>query len=303
MTHTTKITDLIGNTQIVQLNRLWPQGNLFAKIESANPGFSIKDRISLAMVEAAEKTGHLTSGGHIVEATSGNTGVGLAMVAASRGYRLTLVMPENMSIERRKLIQHLGGEVVLTPKKNGMKGAVLEAEKIANQTDAWQPKQFENPINRQAHYEMTGPEIWQDLGSSLGILVAGVGTGGTLSGAGAFLKEQNPGLRLIAVEPAESPVLGGGQPSPHKIQGIGAGFVPVVLQRDLIDGVEAVTFDRALAAARQVARVEGLLVGISGGAALAAGLRVVEQNPTSTTLTILPDSAERYLSTELFDNQ
>ena len=298
------ITRSIGNTPLILLKNLSRElnVNLMGKIESGNPLFCVKDRIAVAMVDAAERDGTLTPATTIVEPTSGNTGIGLAFVSASRGYKLILTMPETMSIERRKLLKHFGAELVLTPGDKGMRGAIDKAEELlASLPDAWMPNQFSNPANPAIHRSTTGPEIWEQTGGKVDIFIAGVGTGGTITGAGGMLKEQQPALQVIAVEPEASPVLSGGQPGPHKIQGIGAGFVPQVLDTSIIDEVVQVSNDDAFATARQVARREGILCGISSGAAVAAARKIADrpENKGKRIVVILPDTGERYLSTDL----
>ena len=300
------MTQLIGNTPLVHLAQFERQQGanaaLLVKLEAKNPGGSVKDRIALRMVAQAEKAGALHPGDTIVEPTSGNTGVGLCAVAAARGYKVVITMPETMSVERRRLMQAYGAELVLTPGAKGMRGAIEAAEKIAAERGAFLAGQFTNPANPLAHYEATGPEIWRDSDGAVDILVAGVGTGGTISGAGRYLKEQNPAVRVVAVEPADSPVLSGGSAGPHPIQGIGAGFVPGTLDTKVYDEVLTVTGKDAFAAARALARTEGLLAGISSGAALAAAVSVAKrpENAGKTIVVILPDTGERYLSTDLF---
>jgi len=294
----------IGNTPLVHLQRMASSVELLAKIESMNPLGSVKDRVAVAMVDDAEERGVLTPGGTIVEPTSGNTGIGLAFVSASRGYKLILTMPESMSIERRKLLAHLGAELVLTPAAEGMKGAVARAREICGQTSgSWMPDQFANPANPAMHRRTTGPEIWGQCDGRVDAFVAGVGTGGTVSGAGGFLKERNPALHVVAVEPSASPVLSGGAPGPHKIQGIGAGFVPDNLDRALLDEIMTVDNEEAILQARNLARTEGILCGISGGAALACALRLAVRTEFQgkRIVVILPDTGERYLSTELME--
>lgn len=298
--------DIIGNTPLYALKRFGAglPGRILAKLEFFNPGGSIKDRIALAMVEHAEKSGVLREGGVVIEPTSGNTGVGLAMICATRGYRCILTMPETMSVERRKLLRALGAEVVLTPGAEGMSGAVRRAEELAGEIPgAIITGQFVNPANPAAHRRTTAEEIWRDTGGEVDMLVAGVGTGGTITGVGEVLKERKPGVRVVAVEPAGSPVLSGGKPGPHKIQGIGAGFVPLVLNTAILDEIVTVTDEQALEAARRLAREEGLLVGISSGAAAHAAreLAAREENRGRTVVVVLPDTGERYLSTELFE--
>ncbi|MGA5299557.1 cysteine synthase A [Nucisporomicrobium flavum] len=299
------ITALIGRTPLVRLSRFEPglPARLLAKLESANPGGSVKDRIALAMIEAAEATEELRPGVPIVEATSGNTGIGLAMVAAARGYRLTLTMPESMSAERRALLAAYGAELVLTPAADGMRGAVARALEIADERRAFLPRQFDNPANPEVHRRTTALEIWNDTDGDLDAVVGGVGTGGTLTGVGQVLKEKKPGLRVYAVEPAESPVLSGGAPGPHGIQGIGAGFVPEVLDPTVYDEVVRVSVDQARSAARRLAHSEGILAGVSSGAALYAAARVARRPEFEgrTVVVVLPDTGERYLSTPLFD--
>jgi cysteine synthase A len=296
------VAELIGGTKILQLNNLAPTGNLYAKIESTNPGWSVKDRISWSMVRDAEEKGLLQEGGEIVEATSGNTGVGLAMVAAARGYRLTAVIPETMSIERRKLMAFYGAKLVLTPGPKGMKGAISKADELVEEKGAWTTHQFENPANPQIHYRTTGPEIFEATEGGVDIFVSGVGTGGTITGAGKYLKEQKSNIQVVAVEPEDSPVLSGGQPGPHKIQGIGAGFIPQVLDVSLIDEIQKATLTESLETAKDLAKREGVAAGISSGAALAAAKKVAANNPDKNVVVILPDTGERYLSTVLFED-
>lgn len=296
------VEDLIGSTPLVDLSGLLGKGcdvRLLGKLESANPGGSAKDRAARAMVDAAEREGRLTPGGTIVEPTSGNTGVGLAMVAAARGYHLVLTMPDTMSVERRALAAAYGAEVVLTPGADGMAGAVARAEEIAATTpNAIVAGQFENPANPRAHYETTGPEIWADTDGAVGAVVAGVGTGGTISGTARYLKEQNPGVLAFAVEPAESQVLAGGAAGPHKIQGIGANFVPENFDRSVVDEIVPVGSDDAVEAKLRLGRELGLLVGISSGAAVAAALALAGRPELGgrTVVAVLPDTGERYLS-------
>ena len=296
------VEDLIGSTPLVDLSGLLGKGcdvRLLGKLESANPGGSAKDRVARAMVDAAEREGRLTPGGTIVEPTSGNTGVGLAMVAAARGYHLVLTMPDTMSVERRALAAAYGAEVVLTPGAEGMAGAVARAEEIAATTpNAIVAGQFDNPANPRAHYETTGPEIWADTDGAVGAVVAGVGTGGTISGAARYLKERNPGVLAFAVEPAESQVLAGGAAGPHKIQGIGANFVPENFDRSVVDEVVPVSSEDAVATKLRLGRELGLLVGISSGAAVAAALALAGRPELGgrTVVAVLPDTGERYLS-------
>ena len=297
------LTDLIGNTPLLALERYAPNARILAKLESFNPLSSAKDRAALFMIRDAEDRGLLKPGSVIVEPTSGNTGVGLSYIAALRGYRMILTMPETMSAERRSLLAALGAELVLTPGAQGMKGAIQKArELLETLPGAWMPGQFDNSANARAHYETTGPEIWRDTGGAVDVLVAGVGTGGTLTGAGRYLKEQNPQIKLVAVEPAESPVLSGGQAGPHKIQGIGAGFVPKVLDRDLVDEVLPIPGAEAMETVQALARTEGLLAGISSGAAAraAALLAARPEYAGKTIVAVLPDTGERYLSTGVF---
>ncbi|MDR0477804.1 MAG: cysteine synthase A [Desulfobulbaceae bacterium] len=298
------LVDSIGNTPVIPLTRLGATaGRLFAKQESRNPLGSVKCRIAAAMIEAAEKEGSLAPGGLVIEPTSGNTGLGLAWVCAVKGYRLILTMPESMSVERRKLLAYLGAELILTPAKAGMSGALAEAGRLlAAHPGAFMPDQFANPVNPAAHRRTTGPEIWRDMQGQIDVLVAGVGTGGTITGCGQALKEKNPNLHVVAVEPASSPVLSGGQPGPHGIQGIGAGFIPKALDRAVIDRVIAVSDEEALTTARDLAKKEGLLCGISSGAAVFAALQLaaLPEFCDKNILCILPDTGERYLSTALF---
>ena len=299
------IMETIGGTPLVDISGLSAgSARVLAKVESFNPGGSAKDRVGAAMVEAAEKAGALAPGGVIIEPTSGNTGIGLAIAAAVKGYRLILTMPETMSVERRKLAQAYGAEIVLTDGAAGMAGAIAKAEELHRSIPgSIIPQQFSNPANPAAHYASTGPEIWRDTDGNADAFVCGVGTGGTLTGVGRFLKEKNPSVHLVAVEPDTSAVLSGGSAGPHKLQGIGAGFVPEVLDRALIDEVMPVTSEAAGAAARKIAAKAGILIGISGGAALHAALEVAGRPEFSgrTVVVLLPDTGERYLSTWLFD--
>jgi len=300
------ITELIGNTPLVQLNRIgkgYP-GRIVAKLESANPGSSVKDRIALAMIEDAEEKGLIDKDTVLIEPTSGNTGIGLAMVAAVKGYRLILTMPETMSVERRKLLKALGAEIVLTDGTLGMGGAIREAERLlAQYPRSFMPQQFRNPANPAVHERTTALEIWNDTDGKVDIFVAGVGTGGTISGVGKVLKSKKP-VHVVAVEPARSPVLSGGQAGPHRIQGIGAGFVPQVLRREVIDEILQVTDEDALQTARRLAREEGILAGISSGAAFYGALEVARRPDSQGKLivVVLPDTGERYLSTTLFED-
>lgn len=299
-----RITSLIGNTPVVRIRRLaGPEDAvIWAKLESFNPGGSVKDRICLSMIEAAEQQGKLQPGGTIVEPTSGNTGIGLAFVAAVKGYRAIFTMPDTMSLERRTLLSAYGAEVVLTPGSEGMSGAIANAEAlVAENPEYFMPQQFKNPANPDVHRRTTAPEILRQVGTSIHAFVAGVGTGGTLTGVGEVLKETIPDIRIVAVEPKDSPVLSGGKPGPHKIQGIGAGFVPEVLNTRIIDQIVTVGNEEAQDTARDLALQEGILCGISSGAAFAAALKVArELGPDTTVVVVLPDTGERYLSTDLY---
>jgi cysteine synthase A len=299
------ITGAVGFTPLVQINKLGSEeATILAKLESFNPCGSVKDRIALSMIEAAEKKGLIKSETVIVEPTSGNTGIGLAFICAAKGYKLILTMPESMSIERRKLLKLFGAEIVLTPAALGMTGAVKEAERLlAENPKAFMPQQFKNPANPQIHRETTAQEIWADTDGKVDIFVSGVGTGGTLTGCGEVLKKHNKDLKVIAVEPKDSPVLSGGKPGPHKIQGIGAGFVPDVLNVKIIDEIIQVSNNDAIETARQLASREGILGGISSGAALWAAIHVSHrpESKGKTIVTILPDTGERYISTEMFE--
>lgn len=300
-------TELIGQTPLLEVKNIEKEKKLEAKvivkIEAFNPGGSVKDRIALAMIEAAEQNGELVPGGTIIEPTSGNTGIGLAWVSAVKGYKLILTMPETMSVERRNLLKALGAELVLTPGSEGMKGAIRKAEELQTQTPgSIILQQFDNPANPAVHIRTTAEEIWQDTEGKIDIFVAGVGTGGTISGTGKGLKSHNPAIRAVAVEPESSPVLSGGQPGPHKIQGIGAGFVPRNFDRDVADLIIRVKNEDAMEASRLLARQEGILAGISSGAALHAALLLAQQpeNKGKTIVALLPDTGERYLSTDLY---
>ncbi len=302
-----KLTDLIGNTPLLQVNSYMKsknaQANIIAKLEYFNPLGSVKDRIAFAMIEAAEKEGKLRPGALIIEPTSGNTGVGLAFVSAVKGYRLILTMPETMSMERRNLLKALGAELVLTPGTEGMKGAIAEAEKLRDQNPgSFIPQQFENPANPAYHVKTTAEEIWRDTDDKVDIFVAGVGTGGTVSGTGKGLKQHNPNIKVVAVEPATSPVLSGGKPGPHKIQGIGAGFVPKTFDRSVVDEIITVDNDDAIRTSRELSKTEGLLVGISSGAAMFAATQLAQrpENRGKNIVVLLPDTGERYLSTVLY---
>lgn len=301
------ITDLIGNTPLLNLCNYSRLHNLYlpiiAKLEYFNPGGSVKDRVGYAMITDAEQRGILAKGGTIIEPTSGNTGVGLALVAASKGYRLILTMPETMSIERRTLLKALGAQIILTPGAEGMSGAIKEAERLRdNIPGAIILQQFENPANPNIHYTTTAPEIWRDTDGNIDIFVAGAGTGGTISGTGKFLKEQNPNIKIVAVEPVNSAVLSGGKPGLHKLQGIGAGFIPKTYDASVVDEIITVSDDDAFTTSRQLAQTEGLLVGISAGAAIwaATELATRPENRKKRIVTLLPDTGERYLSTTLF---
>ena len=300
------ITDGIGHTPLVRLNRLSPPGGatIYGKAEFYNPGGSVKDRICLNMIDEAEQKGLLKPGGTIVEPTSGNTGIGLALVSAVRGYKLILVMPEGMSLERASLLSSYGAQLVLTPAREGMRGSIKEAESILDQNpEYFMPNQFSNPANPAMHRKTTALEIWEALDGRVDAFVAAVGTGGTITGCGELFKEKNPSVKVIALEPAGSPVLSGGEPGPHRIQGIGAGFVPKVLNRSLIDEIMTVTDEEAYQTTMQLARKEGLLVGISGGANVFAAQKVAESlGPNKNVVTILCDTGERYLSIEKYFN-
>ncbi len=302
------ILELAGNTPLVSLSRLCAENgccaNILAKIESRNPAGSVKDRVGIAMIEAAEREGLLPPGGTIIEPTSGNTGIGLALAARLKGYRVILTMPDSMSIERRRLLAAYGAELVLTDGALGMSGAIARAKELCAQTPgAYIPGQFENPANPQAHYDTTGPEIWRDTDGEVAMLIAGVGTGGTLTGAGRFLKEQRPDIIIAAAEPAESAVLSGGAAGVHGIQGIGAGFIPATADTALYDEIFAVPTEAAMQTCRKIAAAEGILCGISGGAAVWAALQAAKRESLAgkNIVVILPDSGERYMSGGLFD--
>ena len=301
------LTKTVGNTPLVKLNRVTKgiDATVVVKLESFNPLSSVKDRIGVSMIDAAERAGHIKPDTIILEPTSGNTGIALAFVAAARGYKLVLVMPETMSIERRKLLKALGADLVLTPGSQGMKGAIATAEEMLAKDPRYYyiPQQFRNPANPEIHRKTTAEEIWRDTDGKVDIVVAGVGTGGTITGIAEVIKSRRPGFRAIAVEPAASPVLSGGKPGPHNIQGIGAGFVPEVLRRDLVDEIVKVEYEDAVKTARRLAKEEGILVGISSGAAAWAALQVAArpENMGKLVVAIMPDTGERYLSTELFE--
>lgn len=302
-----KIIDTIGNTPLVELKNIEKKyqlkAKIIAKVESFNPAGSVKDRIAKAMIEDAEQKGLINKDTVLIEPTSGNTGIGLSMVAASKGLRIILTMPETMSIERRNLLKAYGAELVLTEGAKGMKGAIAKAEELAKEIpNAFIPSQFTNSANPKAHYLTTGPEIYKDLDGQLDFFVAGVGTGGTISGTGKYLKEQNPNIKVVAVEPETSPVLSKGTPGPHKIQGIGAGFVPDTLNTSIYDEIITIGNEEAMAMGKESARTEGLLIGISSGAALKAAIKIAqrEENAGKTIVVLLPDTGERYLSTPMF---
>lgn len=304
-------TDLVGNTPLIDLKRyrekrIIDKNKIYAKLEMFNPSGSVKDRIALSMIIDGEEKGILKKGSVIIEATSGNTGIGLSAIAAARGYRIIITMPETMSIERRKILSAYGAEIILTEGSKGMKGAIAKAEELNKEIkDSVILGQFKNKANVKAHYEYTGPEIWKDLDGEIDILVAGVGTGGTISGTGRFLKEKNENIQIVAVEPKDSPVLSGGVPGPHKIQGIGAGFIPEILDKSVIDEIIAVSTEEAIETARLLAASEGILVGISSGAALTAATKIAQrsENREKNIVVVLPDNGERYLSTTLYEKE
>lgn len=302
-----EITDIVGKTPLLKLQRYMDanacKADILAKLEYQNPGGSVKDRVAIRMIDEAEKSGILHKGDVIIEPTSGNTGIGLACVAAARGYHLIITMPETMSVERRRLLSAYGAELVLTPASKGMKGSIRKANELAEQLHAFVPSQFSNPYNPKSHYETTGPEIWADTDGKIDVFVAGVGTGGTISGTGRYLKEKNPNIQIVAVEPAGSPVLSDGIPGRHKIQGIGAGFIPETLDMEIYDEILTVTDDDAYQACRELARREGVLCGISSGAALSTAkeLAVKPAYQGKTIVALFPDGGERYLSSGVFD--
>lgn len=302
-----EITDIVGKTPLLKLQRYMDanacKADILAKLEYQNPGGSVKDRVAIRMIDEAEKAGILHKGDVIIEPTSGNTGIGLACVAAARGYHLIITMSETMSVERRRLLSAYGAELVLTPASKGMKGSIRKANELAEQLHAFVPSQFSNPYNPKSHYETTGPEIWADTDGKIDVFVAGVGTGGTISGTGRYLKEKNPNIQIVAVEPAGSPVLSDGIPGRHKIQGIGAGFIPETLDMEIYDEILTVTDDDAYQACRELARREGVLCGISSGAALSAAkeLAVKPAYQGKTIVALFPDGGERYLSSGVFD--
>jgi cysteine synthase len=297
------ISETIGKTPLVKLNRTVKNDsvNVLVKLEFFNPTSSIKDRIAVNMIDDAEKNEELKPGGTIIEPTSGNTGLGLAMVAASRGYKLIITMPETMSVERQKLMKQLGAEIILTEGAKGMGGAIKMAEKIVSDTGAFMPQQFNNPSNPDIHYKTTGPEIWEDTDGKIDIFIAGIGTGGTITGAGKYLKEKNPNIVIVGIEPRTSAVLSGEEPGKHGIQGIGAGFIPDVLKTDLLDKIIKVADSDALKTSKELAVNEGILCGISGGAAGFAALHMAEKEKNKNIVVIIPDTGERYLSTALFE--
>lgn len=299
------IVELVGNTPLYRSKTLsTAESEVLLKLEYYNPASSVKDRIALNIIEEAEQSGALKAGDEIIEATSGNTGIGLACIGAAKGYKVTLTMPESMSIERRKLLKAYGANLELTPKELGMKGAIAKADELAKgRNDVFMAHQFANPSNPNVHYKTTGPEIWAQTEGNIDIFISGVGTGGTITGVGKYLKEQNPNIKIIAVEPELSPVLSGGEPSPHPIQGIGAGFVPEVLSTEIYDEIYQVNAEEGIKTARQLAKEEGLLVGISSGAMAFAAQEYAKNNPGKRIVTITPSNGERYLSTVLFDEE
>ena len=307
MTVFSSVLDLVGGTPLLEAKNLERELGLKAKIlmklEYLNPAGSVKDRIARAMILDAREKGLLKEGATLIEPTSGNTGIGLASMAASLGYRLILTMPETMSVERRNILKAYGAEIVLTDGARGMTGAIEKAKELAQEiSDSFIPGQFENPVNPKAHIETTGPEIWEDTKGKVDIFVAGVGTGGTITGVGTYLKEKNPNVKIVAMEPSDSPVLSGGKPGPHKLQGIGAGFIPDTLDTEIYDEILTIGSEEAFSGARQIAQKEGVLVGISSGAAFAAAVKLAKrpENEGKTIVALLPDTGERYLSTPLF---
>lgn len=307
MTVFSSVLDLVGGTPLLEAKNLERELGLKAKIlmklEYLNPAGSVKDRIARAMILDAREKGLLKEGATLIEPTSGNTGIGLASMAASLGYRLILTMPETMSVERRNILKAYGAEIVLTDGASGMTGAIEKAKELAQEIpDSFIPGQFENPVNPKAHIEMTGPEIWEDTQGQVDIFVAGVGTGGTITGVGTYLKEKNPNVKIVAMEPSDSPVLSGGKPGPHKLQGIGAGFIPETLDTEIYDEILTIGSEEAFSGARQIAQKEGVLVGISSGAAFAAAVKLAKrpENEGKTIVVLLPDSGDRYYSTPLF---
>jgi cysteine synthase len=297
------ITELIGDTPLVKLQRMVPEGyaDVYLKLEFQNPGASVKDRIALSMIEAAEEKGNLQPGDTILEPTSGNTGIGLAMVAAAKGYKSILVMPDTMSMERRNLLKAYGAELVLTPGEKGMKGAIARAEELQKEHGYFMPQQFENEANPKVHRETTGKELLEQVGDQLDAFVSGIGTGGTITGAGEVLKEKFPDLHIVALEPADSPILSGGSPGPHKIQGIGAGFVPEILNTDIFDEVMEISTEKSYEYARRAAREEGILGGVSSGAAIYAAIQQAEKlGSGKKVVAVIPSNGERYLSTPLY---
>jgi cysteine synthase A len=301
------IVELVGNTPLVKLNRVVEnaKATVVAKLESFNPGGSVKDRIAVSMIESAEREGKINKNTIILEPTSGNTGIALAWVCAVKGYRCVLVMPETMSIERRRLLKALGAELILTPGEKGMRGSIEEVERLASSNpNYFVPQQFRNPANPEIHRKTTAEEIWRDTGGAVDILIAGVGTGGTLTGVAEVIKARKPSFKTIAVEPADSPVLSGGKPGPHKIQGIGAGFIPEVLNKDIIDEIICVSNEDAINTSRRLAKEEGLIVGISSGAAAYAAIQVAKraENTDKLIVVILPDTGERYLSSGIYED-
>ncbi len=297
------IIETIGNTPLVKINKLSKNRNLYAKVEFFNPAGSVKDRVALNMIEDAEKKGLINKNTTIIEPTSGNTGIGLALICAVKGYKIILTMPETMSIERRKLLSAYGAQLVLTEGSKGMKGAIEKAQELHDEIpDSFIPQQFKNPANPEKHYNTTAREIWNDLEGRIDIFVAGVGTGGTVSGVGKYLKEKKPNIQIMAVEPASSPVLSGGVAGAHKIQGIGAGFIPDTFNRSVVDKIITVSNEDAIKTAKQSAKEEGILIGISSGASLYAAIKLADENPNKVVVALLPDTGERYLTSVLFEN-